>query len=513
MKKFLSVLVTLLLCCSFLTPVRTVSAAVNVSVKGYNLVRTNYTNTLSPCLQLVNKGNENLSLSNVTIRYFFTMEGTQTLNYACDYSPVGSNNITGTFGKTSDSDYLEIGFTNAAGTLAAGRELPIHIRIWKSDWSNFTQDNDFSYNPNFGSFTELTNVAAYINGVLAWGSEAGSVNPTAIPTPTEVPPTETPTPTVVPPTETPTPSVIPPTETPTPSIIPPTQTPTPGGNMREISDAYMRNIKIAVDCPASYSSKKSNVAYGSMVHKTYYSTTTRSNRGVNILLPANYSSSKKYPVLYVLHGIFGDENSMISGNAITEMVGNHYADGTAPEMIVVFPNMYASADGTPAGLSVEGMKGYDNFINDLVNDLMPYIKSNYSILTAREYQAICGFSMGGREALFIGITRPDLFGYVMGICPAPGLTPGHDMLAGNHPGQLSENELRIKNPDDTPYAIMIAAGTNDNVVGTFPESYHNILTRNNQNHIYYTVPGAGHDNRSIQSGMNNFIGAIFHANR
>lgn len=297
-------------------------------------------------------------------------------------------------------------------------------------------------------------------------------------------------------------------------IITPIVTPTinPGKTMKEISDEYMRNITIAMDCPTSNSSARPNVNYGSMVHKTYYSTTTRSNRGVNILLPANYSTSKQYPVLYVLHGIFGDENSMIdSSNAIKEIVGNRVTDGSASEMIVVFPNMYASADGTPAGMSVEGMLGYDNFINDLTNDLMPYIQQNYSILTAREYQAICGFSMGGREALFIGITRPDLFGYVMGICSALGLTPGNNFFAGNHPGQLQESELRIQNPEDTPYAIMICAGTNDSVVGTFPESYHNILTRNNTNHIYYTVSGAGHDNRSIRSGMNNFIGAIFHA--
>ena len=513
MKKVVSVFASLLLCCSFLAPIHSASAATNVTVKGYNMTRSNVTNTLNPCLQLVNTGNESILLSNVKIRYYFTMDGNQTPNFACDYSSIGSNKVTGTFGTTSDSNYLEIGFTSNSGSLAAGSQIPIHIRIWKNDWSNFTQNNDYSFNENITNFTELSNVTAYLNGTLVWGTEAATSTPTTIPT-TIPTPTATPTPTEKPTTPPTPPPTTTPTATPSPTVKP-TETPTltPGGSMKEISDAYMRNIKIEVDCPSNYSSKRAGVAYGNMVHKTYYSTTTRSNRGVNILLPANYSSSKQYPVLYVLHGIFGDENSMISGNAITEMVGNHNADGTAPEMIVVFPNMYASADGTPAGLSQEGMKGYDNFINDLVNDLMPYISANYSVLTAREYQAICGFSMGGREALFIGITRPDLFGYVMGICPAPGLTPGNDFFAGNHPGQLQESELRIKNPEYTPYAIMIAAGTNDSVVGTFPESYHNILTRNQQNHIYYTIPGAGHDNRSIQSGMNNFIGAIFHANR
>ena len=86
---------------------------------------------------------------------------------------------------------------------------------------------------------------------------------------------------------------------------------------------------------------------------------------------------------------------------------------------------------------------YDNFINDLTNDLMPFIEENYSVLTGRENQAIAGFSMGGREALYIGFTRPDLFGYVLAIAPAPGLTPGTDWALA-HPGQMQEDELRIK---------------------------------------------------------------------
>lgn len=289
-----------------------------------------------------------------------------------------------------------------------------------------------------------------------------------------------------------------------------TQDPTEdSSSMKKISDAYMKNIKIVNECPSNNLIKRNNVSYGSFVHKTYYSSTTKSNRGVNILLPANYNPQKKYPVLYVLHGIFQDENSLLSNN-ISEIVANQVADGNAKEMIVVLPNIYASTNGVSPSFTPEGIAGYNNFINDLENDLMPYIKNNYSISTAREDQAIAGFSMGGRQALYIGITRPDLFGYVMGISPAPGLTPGQDW-AMYHSGQLQESELKIANPANTPYAIMVCCGTNDSVVGKFPESYHNILNRNNQNHIWYTVPGADHDGKAICSGINNFVAAIFHA--
>ena len=303
-------------------------------------------------------------------------------------------------------------------------------------------------------------------------------------------------------TVTPTPSTTP-TESPTPSTTP--------TDMPTISAQYMKNISITTDCPSSVSNKKSGVTYGTMVHKTYYSKTTGLNRGVNILLPANYNTNNKYPVLYLLHGILGNEYSLTGDVKITEIVGNLIADGSAKDMIVVFPNMFATTNASKtAGFDDDSFAAYDNFINDLVNDLMPYMEKNYSIRTGREYQAIAGFSMGGRESLYIGFTRPDVFGYVMGIAPAPGLTPGRDYIA-YHKGQLQENELFIKDKQYAPYAIMLCAGTKDSVVGTFPKSYHDIMLRNSVNHIWYELPGADHDNRTIQSGVYNFAKAIFHA--
>lgn len=280
--------------------------------------------------------------------------------------------------------------------------------------------------------------------------------------------------------------------------------------MNNIEITYMQNIKIVSDCPYNTLKKRNGVTYSTFTHKTYYSSTTKSNRGVNIMLPQNYNFNKKYPVLYLLHGIMEDENSLLV-NPISEIITNQILDGNAEEMIVVLPNMYACTDGSKPSFRPETIASYDNFINDLINDLMPYIRENYSVLTSREFQAIAGFSMGGREALYIGITRPDIFGYVMGISPAPGLTPGKDW-ALSHPGQLQESELKITNTECTPYAIMLCCGTNDNVVGKFPESYHNILTRNKVAHIWYTIPEADHNGKAVASGLNNFVGAIFHTN-
>ncbi len=251
-----------------------------------------------------------------------------------------------------------------------------------------------------------------------------------------------------------------------------------------------------------------DVDYGTMEHATYYSTTAERDTGVNVLLPAGYSDNEKYPVLYVLHGYWGNEYSMANDNITKTIVGNLTASGEITKMIVVFPYIYTSKEQK----EVTAMDGpnslnYDNFINDLVTDLMPFIEEKYSIATGKENTAITGFSMGGRESLFIGFSRPDLFGYVGAVCPAPGLTPGTDLSF--HPGQFKEDELTFTDKNNSAFLVMISAAMNDNVVGNSPEQYHNILNRNNDEHVWHVISTGDHGNKSIEPHIYNFVKAIF----
>jgi len=316
-------------------------------------------------------------------------------------------------------------------------------------------------------------------------------------------------------TQTPAPTQAPiHTQTPRPTQTPaPTKTPTPtqqGGSQVSDPTSYMSKMNIVQSCPSNILQRQSGTDYGTVTKKQYYSKTTGTTRNCNVILPANYSTSKKYPVLYYLHGIMGNEDSMLGGDGTIEIPVNLAKAGKAKEMIIVLPNEYAPAPGTevPAAMNQAYFDGYDNFINDLANDLMPFIEKTYSVATGRENTAICGFSMGGRNALYIGYAKPELFGYVAGFAPAPGVTPGQD-YSGYHKGLFSESEFRIKNPAYTPYVTLISGGTNDSVVGTFPKSYHDILTRNNQPHVYVEVPGGGHGGTTVSAGYYNFVSAAF----
>jgi enterochelin esterase-like enzyme len=191
-----------------------------------------------------------------------------------------------------------------------------------------------------------------------------------------------------------------------------------------------------------------------------------------------------------------------------EIVTNMAADGWIEETIVVCPNMYAATDpNQQPGFNAEACIPYDNFINDLVNDLMPHIESTYAVRTGRENTYLGGFSMGGRETIFITLQRPELFGYVCAVSAAPGVVPSSDKFM-THPGQITEEEMRFAEDAIVPNVFIICCGSRDSVVGTFPKSYHEILERNGSAHIWYEIDGADHDNNAVNSGVYNLFKQI-----
>ena len=183
-------------------------------------------------------------------------------------------------------------------------------------------------------------------------------------------------------------------------------------------------------------------------------------------------------------------------------------NGIIDETIIVCPNMYASTDpNQQPGFDAESVLPYDNFINDLINDLMPHIESEYSVLTGRENTYLAGFSMGGRETIFIMLKRPELFGYVCAISAAPGIVPTTDKFM-SHDGQMEESEMKFAEDAVEPEVFILCCGTRDSVVGKYPLSYHEILETNGSDHIWYEISGADHDNNAIKSGLYNLFKQI-----
>ena len=135
------------------------------------------TSTISNQIQLVNTGTSAVPLSNLTIRYWFTEDGSQPLQYSCDYAPVGCANVAGSFAVVSPAvtgadHYLQIGFTSGAGSLAPGASTGgIQNRIFQADYATMTQTNDYSFNAADASFTANPDITVYDNGTLIYGTE------------------------------------------------------------------------------------------------------------------------------------------------------------------------------------------------------------------------------------------------------------------------------------------------------------------------------------------------------
>lgn len=147
-----------------------------LKVQMYNVGTAATTNTLNPKFKLVNTGASAIALSEVKLRYYYTIDGEQTQNFFCDWSQAGSANVTGNFiklpsPKTGADYYLEIGFKEAAGSLAAGASIDIQMRTAKSDWTNYTQTGDYSFDSVDTNYADWSKAPAYISGNLVWGVE------------------------------------------------------------------------------------------------------------------------------------------------------------------------------------------------------------------------------------------------------------------------------------------------------------------------------------------------------
>lgn len=319
-------------------------------------------------------------------------------------------------------------------------------------------------------------------------------------TPAATPEAAVPTPTMAP---TPTPAPVQtsePTQQPTP-------TPTPMVKLLTSKDAVVE------EPPKDYKDMKDGVEYGEFIVREYYSDITNSNRKVNIVLPSGYDNSKKYPVVYMMHGIGCNRDlfgTSINNSSIAKIYANLRDQGKCEEMILVFPEIRVSDEPERDTHSLENYKLYDDFREDLINNLMPYMEKNYSAATGRENTAVCGWSMGGREALYIGLSRPDLFGYSAGYCPAFGLLPyTNPSVERSEEGLLAVKGAEkdtITLPEeyiDNTY-VQISAGKYDDVVKDEPERYHIALEEGNVPHIYNEYP-SGHSDGVYDPGFYVFI--------
>ncbi len=161
------------------------------------------------------------------------------------------------------------------------------------------------------------------------------------------------------------------------------------------------------------------VPHGTVSKVWYNSPTAGFDRRLTVYTPAGYETSKtKYPVLYVLHGIGGDEDAWVTQGRATQILDNLIARGEAKPMIVVFTNGNISQEAAPG----ENSTGYVNPTMNLPQtmegtfetafpEIVKFIDSRYRTIAKKDSRAVCGLSMGGFHTLYLSLNYPELFGW------------------------------------------------------------------------------------------------------
>lgn len=181
-------------------------------------------------------------------------------------------------------------------------------------------------------------------------------------------------------------------------------------------------VEVPAATPAFYDSRP--VPHGDVRMVLYESGAMGVTRWLWIYTPPGYDrSTSSYPVLYLLHGNGEAQNGWVMNGRANIILDNGIADGRVAPMIVVMPQGHAlqgAGVGPLARIAGETSMFSPRFPRDLLEDVVPLVERSYRVKTGPEHRAIAGLSMGGGQALSIGLTNPKVFGYVLGYSAAVG---------------------------------------------------------------------------------------------
>ncbi len=237
-------------------------------------------------------------------------------------------------------------------------------------------------------------------------------------------------------------------------------------------------ITPSIDCykdndfavPDGFDRVRDDVEYGTYQEGLfYYSSAIDAKKEFTIILPAGYSTSEQYPVIYALHG-FGLFKGECTG--------------------------------------CEQRASYDRFADDLEKDLMPYIEANYSVKKGRDNTAIIGMSQGGTEALAIGFLMQDKIGYIGSLAPCPGVIPT-EFYKGSYWNVPILEDFIIDNEETAPHYILLTVGSLDPWDIPCTQYYDQVMTQKGIEHQYYMLDGGDHTYETWAHSLYNFARRIF----
>lgn len=163
-----------------------------------------------------------------------------------------------------------------------------------------------------------------------------------------------------------------------------------------------------------------DVPHGSVSYRWYTSSTYGFDRPLCIYTPAGYNPKKeKLPVLYLIHGMTDTYETWFKVGRINTILDNLIAQGQAKRMIVVMPYANPRPEMQLLGKDADAnVMSTDGFVNEMLNDIIPYVEKNYKVKADAQNRAIAGFSLGGRQTMACGLANTEKFKWVCAFAPA-----------------------------------------------------------------------------------------------
>lgn len=251
--------------------------------------------------------------------------------------------------------------------------------------------------------------------------------------------------------------------------------------------------------PAGFADMQPSVAPGRIETLSYDSGITGTRRSANVYLPPGYSADRRYPVLYLLHGIGGNQDEWRGYVRAHTILDNLIAEGKAVPMIVVMPNGRALPDDRPPAadrvFTAENAAGFAKFERDLVEFLIPAVQAKYAAASDRQQRALAGLSMGGGQALNFGLAHLDTFAWVGGFSAAPNTKPSDELLPD---AAAARRQLAL---------LYLSCGNKDGLINV-SQAVHRALKQRDIPHVW-NVDEHGHDRESWAENLHHFAQRLF----
>jgi len=253
--------------------------------------------------------------------------------------------------------------------------------------------------------------------------------------------------------------------------------------------------QVYADPPNSIVAKRDDIQHGKLEFVEYDSKTVGTKRKMNVYTPPGYSKEKKYPVLYLLHGIGGDESEWQRFATPDRLLDNLIQDGKAVPMIVVMPNGRAQKNDRAEGNTFAAAPAFAVFERDLLDDVIPAIESRYSVQADREHRALAGLSMGGGQSLNFGLSHLDTFAWIGGFSSAPNTKAPEELIPD---AKKTKEQLKL---------LWLSCGNKDGLI-RISQRMQRHLTEKNIPHVW-NVDGHGHDGTHWRNNLYHFAQLLF----